>query len=46
MHDRVLAKYDTMTVGETADVSVEDALLYVRFDRRELKMIFSLNICR
>ena len=42
-----LAKYDTMTVGETADVSVEDALLYAGFDRRNLKMIFSvLNICR
>ena len=43
MHDRVLAKYDTMTVGETADVSVEDALLYVGFDRRELKMIFQFE---
>ena len=43
MHDRVLAKYDTMTVGETADVSVEDALLYAGFDRRELKMIFQFE---
>lgn len=43
MHEQVLSKYDTMTVGETADVSVEDALLYSGFDRNELRMIFQFE---
>ena len=43
MHQRVLSNYDTMTVGETADVSVEDALLYSGFDRNELRMIFQFE---
>lgn len=43
MHDRVLSHYDTMTVGETAAVSVEDALKYSGFDRNELRMIFQFE---
>ena len=43
MHQKVLSNYDTMTVGETADVSVEDALLYSGFDRNELRMIFQFE---
>lgn len=43
MHARVLSKYDTMTVGETAAVSVEDALKYSGFERNELKMVFQFE---
>ncbi len=43
MNDRVLSKYDMMTVGETGGVSTEDALLYVGEERRELSMVFQFE---
>ncbi|PWI57425.1 glycoside hydrolase family 13 protein [Sulfoacidibacillus thermotolerans] len=43
MNDRVLSKYDIMTVGETGGVTTKDALLYVGEDRRELSMVFQFE---
>lgn len=40
MYQRVLSKYDLMTVGETAGVTVEDAKKYAGFDSQELNMVF------
>jgi len=40
MNLEVLSKYDLMTVGETAGVTVEDATKYAGFDSNELNMIF------
>ena len=40
MNKRVLSKYDIMTVGETAGVTVEEAKKYAGYDRSELNMVF------
>ncbi len=44
MNQRVLSGYDLMTVGETVNVTPEEALLYVGEDRRELKMLFQFEL--
>lgn len=43
MYQRVLSKYDLMTVGETAGVTVEDAKKYAGFDSQELNMVFQFE---
>lgn len=43
MNNRVLAKYDIMTVGETAEITPEVAQQYVDFDRHELNMVFGFD---
>jgi oligo-1,6-glucosidase len=43
MHERVLSKYDIMTVGETGGVTTQDALLYAGEERRELNMVFQFE---
>jgi oligo-1,6-glucosidase len=40
MNAKVLSKYDLMTVGETAGVTVEEAKKYAGFDSSELDMVF------
>ncbi|MDU5946640.1 MAG: alpha-glucosidase [Paenibacillus macerans] len=40
MNHEVLAKYDTITVGEMPNVGVEEAKLYTAKERRELNMVF------
>lgn len=40
MNSKILSKYDLMTVGETAGVTVEDAIRYAGFESNELDMIF------
>lgn len=44
MNEKVLSKYDVMTVGETPGVTVEDGLLYVGENRRELNMLFQFQL--
>lgn len=43
MNREVLSKYDIMTVGETAGVTIEDAKLYAGKDRDELNMVFQFE---
>jgi len=43
MNERVLSRYDCMTVGETPCVTVEDARQYAGFDRNELNMVFTFE---
>ena len=43
MNRRVLSKYDLMTVGETAGVTVEEAVKYARADGTELNMVFQFE---
>lgn len=43
MHDKVLSKYDIMTVGETGGITTADAKLYAGEDRRELNMVFQFE---
>ena len=43
MNREVLSKYDVVTVGEAPETSVEDAILYTGFDRRELNMVFTFE---
>ena len=40
MNQEVLSKYDIMTVGETACVTIEEARKYAGFDRQELNSVF------
>ncbi|TCL56004.1 oligo-1,6-glucosidase [Kineothrix alysoides] len=40
MNERVLSKYDLMTVGETAGVTVEEAKKYAGENEKELNMVF------
>ncbi|RRJ62350.1 alpha-glucosidase [Paenibacillus oralis] len=40
MNQEVLAKYDTITVGEMPNVGVEEAKLYTAKERQELNMVF------
>lgn len=44
MNNRVLSKYDIMTVGETPEVSPAEASKYVNDDRRELNMVFHFEL--
>ncbi|WP_105614226.1 alpha-glucosidase [Vallitalea okinawensis] len=44
MNEVVLSKYDTLTVGETPGVTVEDAKLYSGEDRHELNMVFQFEL--
>jgi len=44
MHKEVLSHYpDVMTVGETADVPIEEAKKYTSEDRQELNMVFQFE---
>lgn len=43
MHEKVLSKYDIMTVGETGGVTTEHALLFAGEDRQELNMVFQFE---
>ena len=43
MNREVLSKYDIMTVGETADVSIEEALRYANNEGTELGMVFQFE---
>ena len=43
MNEKVLSKYDVMTVGETPAVSVEDAKKYAGFHTNELNMVFQFE---
>ncbi len=43
MNEKVLSKYDIMTVGETAGVTVEQAKLYAGDDSHELNMVFQFE---
>ncbi len=44
MNERVLSRYDVMTVGETPGVTPEIAAEYVAEDRRELNMVFHFEL--
>ncbi|HBF39737.1 MAG TPA: glucohydrolase, partial [Firmicutes bacterium] len=44
MNQQVLSHYDIMTVGETVNVTPEEALLYVGEERRELNMVFQFEL--
>ncbi|QSO55357.1 alpha-glucosidase [Alicyclobacillus curvatus] len=43
MNQRVLSRYDIMTVGETGGVTTHDAQLYSGYDRGELNMVFQFE---
>ncbi|MFT8410676.1 MAG: alpha-glucosidase [Schleiferilactobacillus perolens] len=43
MNRTVLSQYDLITVGETGDVTAEDAIKYTGFDRHELEMVFQFE---
>lgn len=43
MNEKVLSRYDIMTVGETAGVTVEQAKLYAGEDSHELNMVFQFE---
>ena len=43
MNRRVLSKYDLMTVGETAGVTLEEAKKYAASDGSELSMVFQFE---
>lgn len=43
MHEKVLSRYDVMTVGETPFVTPEDGVLYTEEDRKEVNMIFQFE---
>ena len=43
MRKKVLSKYDLMTVGEAAGVTVEEARKYANEDERELNMVFQFE---
>lgn len=43
MNQKVLSKYDVMTVGEAAQVSVEEAVIYAGEDEAELNMVFQFE---
>ncbi|PKP58576.1 glucohydrolase [Candidatus Atribacteria bacterium HGW-Atribacteria-1] len=44
MNEKVLSKYDIMTVGETPGVTPEIAIKYVNEDFRELNMVFQFEL--
>lgn len=43
MNEKVLSKYDLMTVGETAGVTIDQAKLYAGEDSHELNMVFQFE---
>jgi oligo-1,6-glucosidase len=43
LNEKVLSKYDCMTVGEAAGVTVEQAILYTGEDRGELDTVFQFE---
>ena len=43
MNEKVLSKYDIMTVGETAGVTLEEAKKYAKTDGSELNMVFQFE---
>ena len=43
MNDKVLSKYDIMTVGETPNASVDDAAKFANCDGTELNMVFQFE---
>ena len=43
MNKRVLSKYDLITVGECAGVTIEEAKKYASLDGRELNMVFQFE---
>lgn len=43
MRKEVLSKFDTITVGETSGVTVEEAVKYVADDESELNMVFQFE---
>lgn len=43
MNQKVLSRYDLMTVGETSGVTVEDAMKYAGEDENELSMVFQFE---
>ena len=43
MNERVLSKFDIMTVGETAGVTLEEAVKYAGSDGSELNMVFQFE---
>ncbi len=43
MNQRVLSKYDIITVGETAGVTLEEAKKYASLDGSELNMVFQFE---
>lgn len=43
MNQKVLSKYDLVTVGETAGVTIEEAKKYANLDGRELNMVFQFE---
>lgn len=43
MNQEVLSKYDCLTVGETANTTSDQAVLYTDQDRHELSMVFQFD---
>ena len=43
MNERVLSKYDLITVGECAGVTIDEALKYASLDGSELNMVFQFE---
>ena len=43
MNEKVLSKYDLLTVGEASGVGLEEAVSYAGYDRNELGMIFQFE---
>lgn len=43
MNEKVLSKFDIMTVGETAGVTLEEAKKYANIDGSELNMVFQFE---
>lgn len=43
MRERVLSKYDTLTVGECSGVTLEEAKKYASSDGKELSMVFQFE---
>ena len=43
MHNEVFSKYDSMNVGEASGVNINDALLFVDEDRKELQTFYHFD---
>lgn len=43
MNEKVLSKYDLLTVGETSGVTIEEAKKYASSDGKELSMVFQFE---
>lgn len=43
MNERVISRFDWLTVGEGAGAGVEDAIRYAGFEEKELNMIFTFE---